>query len=56
MAVSAWRTSSSLKGLMIATTSFMVSPSVPQASGPLGAAPYANLASFRANGTKKLQR
>jgi hypothetical protein len=27
IAVSAWRTSSSLKGLMIATTSFMVRPS-----------------------------
>jgi hypothetical protein len=56
MPVSAWRTSSSLKGLMIATTSFMVSPLIAQAYGPLSAAPCANLASFRANGTKKLQR
>jgi hypothetical protein len=32
IAVSAWRTSSSLNGLIMATTSFMVRPSLPRIS------------------------
>src|SRR2546427_6055470 len=58
IAVRAWRTSSSLKGLMIATTSFMGSGlhslSIWQfACRAMDA--DTNLASFCANGTKKLQ-
>src|SRR3954447_22405126 len=57
MPVSACRTSSSLKGLMIATTSFMVGPLIScfqQIDRPW-ADDQSSLASFRAKGTKKLQ-
>src|SRR6185437_9554074 len=57
IAVSAWRTSSSLSGLMIATTNFMVRPSL-SGKSQTPATPRrvrASLPAFCANGTKSLQ-
>src|ERR1700722_9780369 len=56
ISVSAWRTSSSLKGLIMATTSFMVRPSFSQRFGRTRLDWHrTSLASFYAIGTKSLQ-